>query len=176
MDTVEAMEVSVSEETAVAPTPVPILAKLKFLGIGAVVGLLLGGAGAGKVWFDMSSQVSAATESAAKIEAEAKDGMTKAASDLDAAKGQARVLKARVAAALAQYEFNRQNFGSAGDQVKVLREHLEAVDASVHGVDAAKLDAAKKAAMATNIEVAGDLPTQADQIRRMGAAIDALVK
>lgn len=164
-----------SEDTAVAPT-VPMLAKAKFLGIGALIGLLLGGVGAGKVWMDMSSAVSsAATEATQQVDA-MQQKVTTATSSLDAMKGQNRILKARVAASNALFEFNRQNYGSAADQLKMVRTHVDAVDAAVHGVDAATLDAAKKAAKTTNIEVAGDLSAQADLLRQMGTSLDALIK
>lgn len=164
-----------SEETAVAPT-VPFLAKAKFLGIGALVGLLLGGIGAGKVWMDMSGAVSGAAAAATQQVDAMQQKVTTATASLDGMKGQNRLLKARVAASEALYEFNRANYGSAADQLKMVRTHLEAIDAAAHGLDPAALDSARKAAKSTNIEVAGDLNAQSELLREMATRLDALVK
>jgi hypothetical protein len=168
--------VSEENEVVVDQPSVPLLAKMKFVGIGALVGLLLGGIGAGKVWMDMSAAVSTANASAEQAVAAAATEAETAQGKVDRMTGQTRVLKARVAASKALIEFTRQNFGSAADQLKMVRSHLQAIDPAVHGLDAAKVDAAKTAANATNIEVAGDLNAQAELLRAMGKSLDALVE
>ena len=158
-----------SEE--IAPT-VPFTAKLKFLAIGVVVGCVLGLGGVAKVWMDKNAEVNDAHALVQK--SEAMMGETKAVASK--AEGQARVLKARVAATQAAYDFQRQNYGTAGDYLKVARGHLDALDASVHGLDAAALDAVRASAKATTVDSAGDLNAQADAIFQLGKQLDPLIK
>ena len=161
-----------SDEIAPTAPAVPMIAKLKFGGIGVAVGLLLGLMGVGKVWMDKAGEVSSALEQVATADKtldEAKAATAKV-------EGQVRALKARVSASQAAYAFQRQNYGTAGDHLKVTRQHLDALDATVHGLDAAALDSARNAAKSATTDSAGDLNAQADGIVAVGTAIDALVR
>lgn len=157
------------------PPGVPLLAKLKFGTVGVLVGLLLGGLGAGKVWWDMSGAVSAAEQAAETASSTAEAAGQKQSAQLAHLEGRERVLQARVAASDALVDLMRQNFGLAGSNLKLARKHLDAVSAE-HGLDGAKVDAAKKASTAASVDAAGDLSAQAEMIGQLIERLDAVAE
>ncbi len=164
-----------SEETPNAPK-VPLLERIKMLAVGLVVGLLIGGIGAGKVWLDLSGAVSEAREAAQVAEANAASRLEAQKAELAKTKGAVLVHRARIEATETLAALLQQNYGSAGEHLQQVRSLLEALDPDQHGLDPAKLEAARKASRATNIEVAGDLAEQVRLLRALNTAIDALAK
>ena len=160
-----------SDEIA-KPASVPFTVKLKFLAIGVVLGCLLGLGGVAKVWMDKSGEVH---DAVAMVE-QSKTTMEASKANIAKADGQRRLLKARVAATLAAYDFQRQNYGTAGDHLKVARGHLDALDASVHGIEATSLNTVRSAEKATTDDASGDLNAQADAIYQLGKQLDPLIK
>ena len=155
-----------SEETA--PAKIPLGAKAKLLGIGTLIGLLIGGGGAGKVWLDMRADLS---ESTAQAEARA----TELTKGMEAATAREKVLRARVLVARAMSELGGENYGNANKLLAEAADQLGKTDAAAGGFDAAKVGAAAKDIGALKLAPGVDVMPQRASLKKQADALDALL-
>ncbi len=131
--------------------------KMKFLGIGALLGLLVGGAGAGKVYLDLSGQVDALELKQASAES------------------REAVLAARAAVAAAAVALSAENFGSAKDKVAAARLKLRGLNAETAALDAEVLQTVSQRLDGINIVVGGSNASAVSGLNEVGLALDRLM-
>ncbi len=148
-----------TESPRAAKTPKPAAAagwkvKSKFMAIGVLIGLIGGGAGAGKVYMDASSTIDALEASSA------------IAHERDSA------LQARAAVAAAETELEAQNFGNVQKHLDVAKLKLaEASKADSH-LDAGIMATIKERLEAVSVSASGN-NSQADKaLDEIGLALD----
>ncbi len=140
--------------TPAAPAPAGWKIKSKFLGIGLLIGALGGLSLTGKVYFDLSGDIS-------RLEAAAA-----ATNDRDNA------LQARAAVAAAETELESDNFGNARKHLDVARRKLAAVDHSAGHLDATVLSTITKRLDAVSISSDGANATANTTLDEIGLALD----
>ena len=114
-----------SEET---PAKLPFVSRLKHLGVGGVLGLLIGGAGAGKVWMDGTAAVDEAEAAAQTAKADANKAIADVKSELDEATKRENVLRARWYLSRAMNDLEAANFG-------LVNQHLAAAARELDGME-----------------------------------------
>lgn len=147
---------------------VPFSAKARLFGMGAVLGLVLGGAGAGWTWFQGSTALSAQ-------EAASTQRIGELTTAIDLANGRAHVLKARVGVAQASVHLASQNYGEAGNALVAAKAALAKAEPKAAGVTADGLKSASAALAAVDLQPAGDPAQQAATLSAAGAALDKLI-
>ncbi|MFT5682028.1 MAG: hypothetical protein ACI8RZ_002946 [Myxococcota bacterium] len=122
-----------TEKIEATKAPAGWKVKSKFMAIGLLVGLIGGGAGAGKVYLDASGTIETLEASAAS------------ANDRDSA------LQARAAVAATETELEAQNLGNARKHLEVAKLKLAEVDKEAGHLDASILATITERLNAVNI-------------------------
>lgn len=146
----------------------PLAVRARFVATGLVIGLALGGVGAGWTWYQGSSALSALEAASTQRQAELETA-------IDLANGRAAVLRTRVAVAQASAHLALQNFGDADNALKAAMSTLGRVDTKSAGVTAPALKTASEALQAVHIDPAGDLAAQSAQLTVAATAVDKLI-
>lgn len=147
-----------SSPAGVAATPsAPWSVKLKFLGIGLLVGLAGGGIGAGKIYLDKSAELSAVSEK------------------LSRANGVEALLGARAAAAAASVALRQENYGDAKEQLTLARARLDSLDPASASLDAARLDTIRQRLDSVNVASGTDSTGPVKTLDEVGLALDRLL-
>jgi len=149
---------------------------MKFIGAGLAVGLVLGGAGAAKVWWDMSSAVQSQT---AAVQAT----QEQCAADTEALRTQAvheasvqAMLSVRVGLSQAVEELDRSNFGTAKERLEEARTTLAQVKAETLGVDDQAFGTLVGLLTAADIIASTDLGPQRQKLQATARSVHDLLK
>lgn len=156
-------------------TTPPIGYRLKLLGIGGLIGLLLGSGLAVKVWLDgrdaLDAQRAEADRSLAELGAsrDALEGERDACQDrIEDINQDLALLVARVEVARAVADLDERNLGLAN-------KHLSEAGEVLARADPAQAGAARERVDATRLVVGGDFERQRSELIRLGASLDALL-
>lgn len=144
-----------TEQTTKPPSTWRI--KLKFLGIGFLVGGIAGGIGAGKVYLDSQAEIT---------------GMSDKMSQLEARQG---LFEAQAAVAAASIELRRQNFGDAKTSTEAARARLGTLDADAANIDAGVLQTIQGRLDGINIAASGDTDKAAAGLDDVSLALDRII-
>ena len=147
---------------------VPFSAKARLFAMGAVFGLLVGGAGAGWTWFQGNAALT-------DLETSTSQRMGELTTAIDLANGRAHVLKARVGVAQANVNLAQQNYGEAGNALTAAKAALAEATPKSAGVSDEGLKKAAAALAAVELQPAGDPVQQAASLAAAGAALDKLI-
>lgn len=156
--------------------PVPFSAKFRPFAYGLILGGLLGGVGAGYVWFDARGQLIAAQQQAETATATANEANKALQADLDKAQARGKVQAARIALDTAQLELGRENFGLATDAVQRAGRLLGDVDAAKAGIDANELGAVTGAVQSANLRSGLDALARNELVLELERKVDALLE
>ena len=131
--------------------------KLKFLGIGILVGAIGGGIGAGKVYLDNRAVIDAAESRAAELES--RQGL----------------FEAHAAVTAASIELRRDNFGDAKTSLNTARARLGGVDAEAANVPADALTTLQGRLDGINVATSGDTTESVAAIDDVALALDRVI-
>jgi len=102
--------------------------RARFLGIGLAVGLIVGGAGAGWVWWTGQSEVRALEDVVSKERQAADFAKNEHRAALAAEQTRVAILGARVEIARALQSLDQLNYGLVGERLRAAGERLKDVD------------------------------------------------
>ena len=109
------------------PKPNLMVERLKFLAIGLGVGLVIGGAGTGYVWFTGQAEVRELKASAASELQQAEQSASELQAGLDKELKRASILGARVEIARARMSLEQMNYGLVTQRLNVAAQRLDGV-------------------------------------------------
>lgn len=148
---------------------VPFMAAAKFTVIGLLIGGVLGGAGAGYVWWNDQQAIAAANTAKEEGIQAADEALEAERSRMAELETRAARLEARAEVARALDELDRRNFGNVG-------EHLQAAAGKLEG-DPAKAAAELRGALGqVDIDPGADLETIRTTLRGLAAKVDGLLQ
>jgi len=143
-------------KTDKAPS-VPWSAKLKFVGIGLLIGGLAGGGGAGKVYYDGWTKQTSMQETMDRLQA--RQGL----------------FETQAAISAASIELRRDNFGDAKSSVNTARTRLGTISADAAKIDGAVLKTIQERLDAINIAASGDSAQPSSALDDVNLALDRLI-
>lgn len=147
-----------ADETEQTPKPPSTWRiKLKFLGIGILIGGLAGSGGVGKFLWDAHGQIDSMTADMHKMEA--RQGL----------------FEAQAAVSAASIELRRDNFGDAKASTESARARLGTLDAAAAGVDAEILQTIQKRLDSVNIAASGDIVEATGGLDDVSLALERLI-
>ncbi|TVQ86768.1 MAG: hypothetical protein EA397_19595 [Deltaproteobacteria bacterium] len=150
-----------AKASADAPKPNLMVERLKFLAIGLGVGLVIGGAGAGYVWFTGQAEVRELKAAAASELQQAEQSADELQQGLDKELKRASILSARVEIARARMSLEQMNYGIVTQRLNVAAQRLDGVPEAeeiVPRLKAVQIDPlAPEAAKGTIDSLAGDV-------------------
>lgn len=117
-----------AETSADKPAPNLMVERLKFLAIGLGVGLVIGGAGAGYVWFNGQAEITQLqTEASSELE-KAHDSAKELQASLDKELEKGAVLGSRVEIARARQSLEQMNYGLVTQRLSVAAQRLDGIE------------------------------------------------
>lgn len=143
-----------------SPSPSALLnwrIKVKFLGIGILVGAIGGGIGAGKVYLDNRAVIETAESRAAELES--RQGL----------------FEAHAAVTAASIELRRDNFGDVKTSLNTARERLGGVDAEAAKLSSDALTTLQSRLDAINVSTSGDTTDAVAAIDDIALALDRVI-
>ncbi len=146
----------------------PFMAKAKLGMGGLVMGLLIGGAGAGWLWWQGDQALSTL-----QSDMDSRVGELQQAVDL--ANGRAHVMRARVQLDRAGDQASQENFGAAKASLSEAVGALDKATPKTAGVSAEAISSAKAALGSVSLEAGGDPTALGAQIGQAEAALDSLI-
>lgn len=132
--------------------------------IGLVVGLAIGGGGAGYLWFTHQQELADAQAEQDQLKAAADQALEQHEKALSAAMQEATDLQVRVELSRALDELDRRNFGTAKDALEAAK--------TAAGKASAEVQEAAKGLANIDLEVTDDTGAQRDAIAATARAVD----
>lgn len=149
--------------------------RIRPTGLGLLAGLLLGGLGAGWVWFDARDDVEETRTVWSERVDEVEREQQRLQTDLAQLQATNHLLRARLAVSRAADALDARNFGTANDHLDQAREELLSVQAEAVGADPQALADLRESMQRHRVSIAEDLETQRARLQAVGARIDELL-